>query len=135
LSALEAGVHGYVPKGLGAQELSAALKMILDGTIYVPPAVADRNALSQSEAAPQRQPADVRKPVLEVLTPRQRDVLELLVQGDSNKLIARKLGLGEGTVKIHLAALFRNLGVKNRAAAAVAGASLLSPRGEDVRPG
>jgi len=63
--------------------------------------------------------------VLARLTPRQRDVLELLVKGQSNKEIARTLDLGEGTVKIHLAALFRNLGVRNRATAAVAGAQLI----------
>jgi DNA-binding NarL/FixJ family response regulator len=52
-------------------------------------------------------------------------VLELIVQGQSNKEIARTLGLGEGTVKIHLAALFRNLGVANRASAAAIGVRLL----------
>jgi DNA-binding NarL/FixJ family response regulator len=48
-----------------------------------------------------------------------------LMEGKSNKEIARSLGLGEGTVKIHIAALLRNLGVTNRAAAAVAGVRLL----------
>ena len=56
------------------------------------------------------------------LTRRQRQVLQLLVSGKSNKEIARNLNLGEGTVKIHMTALFRNLGVANRAAAAVVGA-------------
>ena len=56
------------------------------------------------------------------LTPRQRQVLQLLVSGQSNKEIAHSLNLGEGTVKVHLSALFRNLGVANRVAAAVVGA-------------
>jgi DNA-binding NarL/FixJ family response regulator len=60
------------------------------------------------------------------LTPRQRQVMELLVEGKSNKEIARSLSLGEGTVKIHMAALFRNLGVTNRARAAVVGAQIRS---------
>ncbi|GJE01636.1 LuxR C-terminal-related transcriptional regulator [Methylobacterium isbiliense] len=60
------------------------------------------------------------------LTPRQRDVLSLLVEGKSNKEIARQLQLGEGTVKVHIAALLRGLGVQNRAAAAVVGARLLA---------
>jgi len=60
------------------------------------------------------------------LTPRQQDVLNLIVGGKSNKEIARALKLGEGTVKVHVAALFRNLGVNRRAAAAAAGARLLS---------
>ena len=60
-----------------------------------------------------------------MLTPRQRQVLELLVEGRSNRDIARALSLSENTVKAHLAAIFRVLGVQTRAAAAVAGARLL----------
>ena len=54
------------------------------------------------------------------LTPRQKDVLALLLQGKPNKLIARDLGISEGTVKIHLAAIFRALNVRNRVEAVVA---------------
>ena len=61
-----------------------------------------------------------------ILTPRQRDVFELIVQGMSNKEIARNLRLAEGTVKIHIKALFAKLGVRRRAAVAVAGTRLLS---------
>lgn len=61
-----------------------------------------------------------------ILTPRQRDVFELIVQGMSNKEIARTLKLAEGTVKIHIKALFAKLGVRRRAAVAVAGTRLLS---------
>ena len=61
-----------------------------------------------------------------VLTPRQRDVFDLIVQGMSNKEIARSLQLAEGTVKIHIKALFAKLGVRRRAAVAVAGTRLLS---------
>jgi DNA-binding NarL/FixJ family response regulator len=59
------------------------------------------------------------------LTKRQRDVLQVLVQGLSNKEIARALNLGEGTVKVHVAALFRVLGVTSRSAAAATGVRLL----------
>jgi DNA-binding NarL/FixJ family response regulator len=61
-----------------------------------------------------------------ILTPRQQDVFELIVQGMSNKEIARTLQLAEGTVKIHIKALFAKLGVRRRAAVAVAGTRLLS---------
>ncbi|UIJ70479.1 response regulator transcription factor [Aurantimonas sp. HBX-1] len=128
LAALEAGVHGYVPKGLGVDDLTQALKSVLGGSIYVPPSLADvsglvsqRPAMAVPDEVPAPQPER-----LPPLTPRQRDVLELLVKGWSNKEVARMLDLGEGTVKIHLAALFRNLGVRNRAAAAVLGARLLA---------
>lgn len=62
-----------------------------------------------------------------LLTPRQRNVFDLIVQGMSNKEIARTLGLAEGTVKIHIKALFAKLGVRRRAAVAVAGTRVLSP--------
>lgn len=123
LSALEAGVHGYVPKGLGALELSQALRQIVDGVIYVPPSIA---TLPQGQDTPVSRKEDAPAKVsLAILTPRQRSVLDLLVQGKSNKEIARSLTLGEGTVKVHMAALFRNLRVRTRTAAAVAGGQLL----------
>ena len=53
------------------------------------------------------------------LTPRQRDVLQLLQKGQPNKLIARQLGLTEGTVKVHIAAILRTLQVRNRTEAVV----------------
>ncbi len=59
-------------------------------------------------------------PQLGPLSRRQRDVLALIVQGQSNKEIARSLNLAEGTVKIHVAALFAKLGIHRRAAAALA---------------
>ena len=126
LSALEAGVHGYVPKGLGVADLAHALQLIVDGVIYVPPSIADLPA--QEQPAPSREVAAAPpNAALATLTPRQRGVLELLVQGKSNKAIARDLDLGEGTVKVHMAALFRSLGVRTRTAAAVAGGRLLQP--------
>jgi DNA-binding NarL/FixJ family response regulator len=128
LMALEAGVHGYVPKGLGAAELSQALRMVLDGSIYVPPSLADvPRSPGESSRAPERGGPKPDEANLS-LTPRQRDVLLLIVEGRSNKEIARSLNLGEGTVKIHLAALFRNLGVSTRAGVAATGARLLGPR-------
>ncbi|MEH3145166.1 MAG: response regulator transcription factor [Methylobacterium frigidaeris] len=129
LEALEVGVHGYVPKGLGAHELTRAIGTILDGQVFVPAILATpdptpgRAAGAETRVAPGRTLDAARGPDL---TPRQRDVLALLVEGKSNKEIARDLNLGEGTVKVHMAALLRSLGVQNRAAAAVAGARLLA---------
>ncbi|MDW9641424.1 response regulator [Sinorhizobium meliloti] len=126
LSALTAGINGYVPKGLGATDLAEAVRAILNGSVYVPPSIAGRASPSEAET-----PAlgggvqNERYRTIEFLTPRQREVLQLLVQGFSNKEIARKLKLGEGTVKIHMAALFRSLRVRNRQEAAAAGARLL----------
>lgn len=119
LAALAAGVNGFVPKGLRDDDLVAALQTILSGAIYVP------SSLAQAGAAAEPGPVCT-GPDLARLTPRQRDVLGLLVEGRSNKEIARALDLGHGTVKIHLAAVFRHLGVSNRAAAAAVAAPLLA---------
>ncbi|HEX2257231.1 MAG TPA: response regulator transcription factor [Afifellaceae bacterium] len=130
LMALEAGVHGYVPKGLGVDDLAKALQLVLDGFVYVPASLPEvASDRSRAEGRTEQAPVPVATGPLAFLTPRQRDVLQLIVAGKSNKEIARGLKLGEGTVKVHLAALFRNLGVNNRAAAAAAGARLLSDKG------
>ena len=130
LAALEVGVHGYVPKGLGSSELTRAIGMILEGQIYVPPSLAILDGPARTSAAERRTGSEggetPRASRAVELTPRQRDVLSLLVEGKSNKEIARQLQLGEGTVKVHIAALLRGLGVQNRAAAAVVGARLLA---------
>jgi DNA-binding NarL/FixJ family response regulator len=134
LLALEAGVHGYVHKGVGAPELARALEKIMAGEIYVPPSLADLPAMTEevsSSLLPPAVPRELSRAAS--LTPRQREVLYLLVQGKANKEIARSLNLGEGTVKIHLASLFRNLGVNNRSAAAVAGLHLLAREDQDRR--
>ncbi|PZX13110.1 LuxR family two component transcriptional regulator [Palleronia aestuarii] len=118
LMALTSGVHGYVPKSLGATQIFHALSMVLEGLIYVP------QSITMIEVEEAREPAPVR-PTLEGLTPRQKEVLELLVLGKSNKEIARRLDLGEGTVKVHMSALFRNLGTASRSATAALGGKLL----------
>ncbi len=127
LAALEAGVHGYVPKSLGVVELAHALQQIVDEIIYVPPNIAEFLPVTEVGEKSLERTTPSAEPALNTLTPRQRDVLELLVQGNSNKAIARTLNLGEGTVKVHMAALFRSLGVATRTAAAVSGARLLKP--------
>ncbi len=127
LLALEAGVHGYMLKSLPVSELVKALGTILDGGVYVPPCLADISSeradmpRQASEVPRAQQPSHAPAP-MHLLTPRQREVLDLLVQGKTNKEIALALKLVEGTVKIHVAAIFRYFGVNTRAAAAVAGA-------------
>ncbi|UVF18385.1 response regulator transcription factor [Microvirga terrae] len=128
LLALEAGVHGYFLKSLPVADLVKALHIVFEGGIYVPPCLANLSSPQDTNPSePKDQPHHAHKssaPTSQenLLTARQRDVLDLLVQGKSNKEIALALKLGEGTVKIHMAAIFRYFGVNNRAAAAVAGA-------------
>lgn len=123
LDALAAGVNGFVPKRLAEGDLVAALETIMGGAIFVPPTL----AAPARGGEPERQTTS--HPDLARLTPRQRDVLGLLIAGQSNKEIARSLQLGQGTVKIHLAALFRHLGVRNRAAAVAVAAPLMARDG------
>lgn len=130
IQTLQAGAHGYVPKGLGVAGTTAALQSILQGTIYVPAFLSDvATAGLAPDVASAQQQGPPPPPTADTLTPRQRDVLARLMTGMSNKELARDLKLGEGTVKIHVAALFRNLGVKSRAAAAVAGARMSQAAG------
>ena len=115
LQALGAGAMGYVPERSELNTLVQALHLVLAGGTYVPPLkprVDDTPA--PVVAAPVPDWADL------PLTPRQKHVLHLLTQGLSNKLIARELGVSLDTVKDHVAAVLKALGVNSRTQAVVA---------------
>ena len=124
LLALSAGVHGYVPKMLGLKEITNALRQILEGSIYVPVSLADISGEQVPVTIGPLANSGGSTPVELPLTTRQKEVLRLIVEGRTNKEIARALDLSLGTVKIHLTAVFRTMGVSTRAAAAAAGAKL-----------
>ncbi len=112
ISALSAGVHGYVPKSLSSAEIAAALRSILEGRIYAPP------SLGRRDSNPGPQPTLLAYDASQdKLTARQKEVLNELLKGQASKEIARSLDIAEGTVKIHLAAIYRALGVRTRAEA------------------
>ena len=119
LDALAAGAFGYIPKSLEPEAMIAAFQQILNGGIYAPTLL-----LTEPAHAPEPAPAQVDSQVLATLTPRQCDVLRLLGKGQANKEIARALDISEGTVKIHLAAIFRLLDVRNRTEAVLKASSL-----------
>jgi DNA-binding NarL/FixJ family response regulator len=134
LMALSIGARGYINKGLGVAELTSALQSISDGSVYLPPFFPD---LPQTDevliSQPEMHSVEKDGPVLlSNLTPRQRQVLEMLVEGHSNKAMARTLDLSEGTIKFHLSAVFRVLGAANRVEAATSGMLLLDRK--PVRP-
>ncbi|MBN9289595.1 MAG: response regulator transcription factor [Hyphomicrobium denitrificans] len=116
LKAVATGLGGYVPKSLQDDEIVAALRDILDGRIYVPRFMTSQGSTVAARALPEptekasASSATASKPI----SPRQRDVLECVRRGLSNKEIARELEIAEGTVKIHLAALFSHFGARNR---------------------
>lgn len=114
-SCLAAGAVGFLPKSADAESLQQALRLLLDGQGYLPPqALADARGEGRDGRADGATAVDCAQ-----LTPRQRDVLRCLMRGDPNKVIARELGLTEGTVKIHIAAILRALQVRNRTEAVV----------------
>src|SRR5262245_15774201 len=121
LDALSAGVHGYIIKTQHPRQLLERLRYVLSGEIYVPAILAE---LSPESLEGQRTESGVRL-ASKALSDRQRQVLKGVVEGKSNKEIAQALNVAEGTVKMHLAALFRVLGASNRAHAAAMGKQLI----------
>jgi DNA-binding NarL/FixJ family response regulator len=117
MRALDAGAMGFIPKTSSNELLLGALRLVLSGGVYLPaevlrhapvPPVARKSGLEETSYR------DVG------LTERQAQVLALLVQGKPNKIICRELSLAEGTVKIHVTAILKALGVSNRTQAVVA---------------
>lgn len=102
--ALQLGAMGYVNKSEPSAVLLAAIRLVLEGGMYIPPALAGM--------APPAVPSP--------LSERQLDVLRRLVEGRSNEEIALELHIARATVKVHVAAILRALGVANRTQAAVA---------------
>ena len=128
-SLIDLGVLGFIPKAYSPDVMLSAIRLVLAGGIYIPPLLL-ANAQAQGwqpAEAPPTAPADPARSLdglRNLLTERQIDVMRLLSQGKPNKLIARDLGISEGTVKIHLAAIFRALNVRNRVEAVVASRKL-----------
>jgi DNA-binding NarL/FixJ family response regulator len=112
LEILSAGSHGFIPKSSSTPELEQALRATAAGHIYVLPTSMNRSV--HEAAAPGTSMNETK------LTARQKEVLELLAEGKSNKQIGTALGISEGTVKVHVNAAFRALGVHNRVNAATA---------------
>jgi DNA-binding NarL/FixJ family response regulator len=115
-SALEHGATGYIPKSSSVKVMLSALNLVLAGGIYVPPTAVQGGPMP---AKPLTRPVISDRVGTEMLTQRQLDVLRCLQEGKSNKQIAYDLGLSEGTVKIHVTAIFKSLGVKNRTQAVI----------------
>lgn len=111
--ALDGGAMGFIPKSATAPVLVNALQLVLAGGMYIPPALLQAPLPKESsEAAHTTQALG--------LTPRQLDVLALVIEGLSNKVIAAELEVSEATVKAHITAVFKALKVSNRTQAALA---------------
>jgi DNA-binding NarL/FixJ family response regulator len=112
--ALANGALGYIPKSAGPETLTAALNLVLKGEVYVPPLILDDEGVPRA-----RDPG-----IVAGLTDRQVEVLAMIVRGHSNKQIARTMRISEKTVKTHVTAIFKTLGVINRTQAAAMARSL-----------
>jgi DNA-binding NarL/FixJ family response regulator len=104
LAALESGARGFLLKDAPPEELFRAVRHVADGQMVLAPSVAARLAARASAPAP-------------VLSPREVEILGLLVEGLSNRDMARRLFLSEATVKSHLSHVYAKLGVDSRTAA------------------
>lgn len=115
---LGAGASGFIHKSTAPPVMLSALRLVLSGGVYVP-----LHAM-QREPDKAASPSPAHRGWASGLTARQREVLCLLAVGKPNKVIARELALSEGTVKIHLSAIFRVLDVNNRTEAVLAAQQL-----------
>ena len=113
--ALRAGAAGFLLKGVPAEDLQRAVRAVAAGDSWLDPGVTGRVLATYREGVA---PAPL-SPELDVLTPREREVLSLIGAGLSNAEIAGHLVLGEGTVKTHIGHLFAKLDLRDRAAAVV----------------
>lgn len=104
VDALEAGVGGFMLKGAPSSEIIAAIRQVGQGETYLAPQVVSRMAFNFNSR--------------NRLSPRESEVLELVVEGLSNKEIGERLHISERTAKFHLASIMNKLGADNRAQAA-----------------
>jgi DNA-binding NarL/FixJ family response regulator len=135
IRAIDMGAMGFVPKRASNEVLLDALQQVMSGGVYVPPMT--MGADNQTQLSGSYNLQQVHREATEGgfqtvpslvqlgLTPRQSDVLNLLLKGQPNKLIARELGLSVETVKDHVAAVLRALGVSSRTQAVIAVSQIL----------
>lgn len=116
ISALKIGARAYILKGVAARELLRILRAVSAGESYVPPMLAASLLLEMREAQSQQKQATS---PLDELTPREREILEGLAAGLSNKEIGEKLFLSEKTVKHYMTNILQKLQVRNRVEAAL----------------
>lgn len=114
-AALNAGAQGYVLKGVGSKMLAEILHSVAGGETYVSPAIAARMMMSLKELNARASPANP----LSRLTQRERQILDCVAAGLSNKEVAIRLDLQEKTVKHHMTSIMGKLNVRNRTEAAM----------------
>lgn len=120
------GAMGYLPKSSSQEVMKNAIRLVMSGSTYIP-----TEALGSFDVARLDAERDASRDsgksgsVVSSLTPRQLAVLGLLAQGKANKIIAYELGISEITVKAHVSAILRKLGVSNRLQAVIAAKNVM----------
>ena len=107
---MEFGASAFITKTSGKTNLVNALRQVIAGGVYISPDLIDK--INESQADGSSGSEDAKK--IDSLTNRQKEVLELVCKGSSNKEIANLLGLSDNTVKIHVTAILKSLEVSNR---------------------
>src|SRR5262245_19856041 len=121
LQVIDSGANGYILKSSPEDEILRAVNRVMAGETYLP-SVLPQTADAKSNWTPPEVSLKAEK-----VADLPRDVISQLANGLSNKEIARQLGLAEGTVKVHLAAIFRVLVARNRTDAVLKAAKLVAP--------
>ncbi|MFQ3788044.1 response regulator [Halomonas sp. A29] len=120
LQAVSCGAVGFLTKSSPKEQLIKAIAQILEGNIYLP-----SEAMRASSTRPQQaNERTISAQQLEMLTRKQLQVLEHMTRGESNKMIAYHLDIAETTVKAHVSAILRKLGVSNRVQAILAASDI-----------
>ncbi len=131
LTAVQHGAMGYLTKATPGQDIKEAVSRVLAGEVWLP-----RSLLAMENARGVNEPKrsyiqDLESPAgstgaVRKLTKRQREIFDLLAEGKSNRQIAFDIGISEHTVRVHMTAILRSLGVRNRTQAAVLAAAGLN---------
>jgi DNA-binding NarL/FixJ family response regulator len=118
------GAMGFIPKVYSKEIILGALRLVLSGAVYVPPQAMAQDVGAPAEQSPGRAAMSLSKLGELGLTPRQGQVLALMMRGLSNKDICRDLGLAQRTVKLHVTAVLNTLRVSSRTQAVIAAVQL-----------
>ncbi|HLV47544.1 MAG TPA: two-component system response regulator NarL [Aliidiomarina sp.] len=113
VDAISAGADGYLLKDMDPEELLEQLRRAIHGKMVL------SDTLTEVLATAIRKPASRQQADLNNLTNREYEILTLIAKGMSNKVIARELGISDGTVKVHVKHLLKKLGLRSRVEAAV----------------
>lgn len=129
VSAFRAGAAGYFVDVMSCDAFIKSIELVMMGETVFPPAFLSFALAAEGGHPDKAEPRDDSNPTIDTpedriaqqLSPRERSILRCLIEGDSNKCIARKIDIAEATVKVHIKAILRKIRVQNRTQAAIWG--------------